>query len=161
MKYRPLFFILTIMALMFVSCEKFNPFENSKPMMDYVSGDDKNKIDLKGSLMEPDMKYDNIYAELVDKVVYVYFNETVENCLMTLSAENGDVLYARNMKKQFPATIRIFMENEPTGDYRLYITNGKDEASAWFHFENAGSQSLVPVPIETYDEIQDLIIQIQ
>jgi len=161
MKYRPLFIILAFMALMFVSCEKFNPFENSKPTMDYVSGDDKNKIDLKGSLMEPDMKYDNIYAELVDKVVYVYFNETVENCLMTLSAENGDVLYARNMKKQFPATIRIFMENEPTGDYRLYITNGKDEASAWFHFENAGSQSLVPVPIETYDEIQDLIIQIQ
>lgn len=149
------------MVLTFASCEKFNPFENRKPTMNYVSGDDKDKIDLKGSLMKPEMRYVNIYAELVDKIVYVYFNETVENCLMTLSAENDDVLYARNMKEQYPATIRIYMENEPTGDYRLYITNGTEEASAWFHFENEENRSLVPVPIETYDEIQDSIIKIQ
>lgn len=161
MKYKPLFIILIVMVLTFASCEKFNPFENRKPTMNYVSGDDKDKIDLKGSLMKPEMRYVNIYAELVDKIVYVYFNETVENCLMTLSAENDDVLYARNMKEQYPATIRIYMENEPTGDYRLYITNGTEEASAWFHFENEENRSLVPVPIETYDEIQDSIIKIQ
>ena len=119
MKYRPLLIILTIIASMLVSCTKFDLFERSKTTMDYVSGDDKDKIDLKGSLMKPEMRYVNIYAELVDKMVYVYFNETVENCLMTLSSENGDVLYARNMKEQYPATIRIYMENEPTGDYRL------------------------------------------
>ena len=149
MKYRLLLIILAVIAIMFTSCEKFNPFENRKPTMDYVSGDDKDKIDLKGSMIKPDMRYVNIYAELVDKIVYVYFNETVENCLMTLSAENGDVLYARNMKEQYPATIRIYMENEPTGDYRLYVTNGVEEASAWFHFENAESPNRAPVPIET------------
>ena len=149
MKYRPLLIILTIIASMLVSCTKFDLFERSKTTMDYVSGDDKDKIDLKGSLMKPEMRYVNIYAELVDKMVYVYFNETVENCLMTLSSENGDVLYARNMKEQYPATIRIYMENEPTGDYRLYITNGVEEASAWFHFENAESPNRTPVPIET------------
>ena len=161
MKYIFSLIILAALTLMPVSCKKFNPFENRKPTMNYVSGDDKDKIDLKGSLMKPEMRYVNIYAELVDKIVYVYFNETVENCLMTLSAENDDVLYARNMKEQYPATIRIYMENEPTGDYRLYITNGAEEASAWFHFENAESRSLVSVPIETYDEIQDSIIKIQ
>ena len=149
MKYRPLFIILAVIALMLGSCKKYNPFEKSKPTMEYVSGDDKDKIDLKGSLMKPEMRYINIYAELVDKTVYVYFNETIENCLMTLSAENGDVLYARNMKQQYPATIRIYMENEPTGDYRLYITNGTEEASAWFHFENEASPNRDPVPIET------------
>ena len=131
MKYRPLVFsVFTVIVLMFASCEK------TGPTMSYVSGDDKDKIDLKGSLMKPDMRYDNIYAELVGKTVYIYFNEIVEPCLITLSAKNDDVLFARNVQRQYPATIRIFMENEPTGEYLLYITNGTDEASAWFHYES-------------------------
>lgn len=121
---------ILLIALMFASCEK-------RPLMQYVSGDDKDKIDLKGSLMKPDMKYENIYAELVDKAVYVYFNETVENCAMTLTARSGDVLFARRVSKQQPATLRIFMGDEPTGDYKLYITNGMDEASGWFHLDNS------------------------
>ncbi|MBQ4398150.1 MAG: DUF3244 domain-containing protein [Bacteroidales bacterium] len=153
MKYRNLtFIILTAIILMVVSCKKFNPFENSKPTMEYVSGNEKDKIDLKGSMIKPDMRYVNIYAELVGKTVYVYFNETVEDCLLTLSAENGDVLYARNVKKQYPATIRIYMENEPTGEYRLYVTNETEEASAWFHFENAESPNRAPVPIKVLFE---------
>ena len=153
MKYRNLtFIILTAIILMVVSCKKFNPFENSKPTMEYVSGNEKDKIDLKGSLIKPDMRYVNIYAELVGKTVYVYFNETVEDCLLTLSAENGDVLYARNVKKQYPATIRIYMENEPTGEYRLYVTNETEEASAWFHFVNAESPNRAPVPIKVLFE---------
>ena len=115
---------------MLVSCEK------NKATMEYVSGDDKDKIDLKGSLMKPDMRYANIYAELVEKVVYVYFNETVENCAMTLTARNGDVLFARRVSKQQPATLRIYIGEEPTGDYKLYITNGVDDASGWFHFDH-------------------------
>ena len=137
MKYKPLLLsVLTVLALIFVSCEK------NRPMMQYVSGSDKDKIDLKGSLMKPDMKFDNIYAELVEKVVYVYFNETVENCAMTLTAKNGDVLFARRVTTQHPATLRIFMGDEPTGDYKLYITNGMEEASGWFHFENPSEINL-------------------
>ena len=110
--------------------------------MNYVSGDDKDKIDLKGALMSGDMRYVNIYAELVENVVYVYFNETVENCAMTLTAKNGDVLYARRVSKQQPTTLRIFMGDEPTGDYKLYITNGVNEASGWFHFDNPSENNL-------------------
>ena len=131
MKYKPIsLLILTIITLMLVSCVK------TKPTMEYASGKDKDKIDLKGTLMKPDMRYVNIYAELVEKVVYVYFNETVENCAMTLTAKNGDVLFARRVTTQHPATLRIFMGDEPTGDYKLYITNGVDEASGWFHIDN-------------------------
>ncbi len=128
--------VVLLIALIFVSCEK------NRPMMQYVSGDDKDKIDLKGSLMKPDMKYENIYAELVENVVYVYFNETVENCAMTLTAKNGDVLFARRVSKQQPATLRIFMGDEPTGYYKLYITNGGDEASGWFHLDNSSEINL-------------------
>ena len=131
MKYKRIsLLILTIITLMLVSCVK------TKPTMEYVSGKDKDKIDLKGTLMKPDMRYVNIYAELVEKVVYVYFNEMVENCAMTLTAKNGDVLFARRVSTQHPATLRIYMGDEPTGDYKLYIINGVEEASGWFHFEN-------------------------
>lgn len=131
MKYKALIFsVLAVITLMFGSCQK------TRPMLDYVSGKEKDKIDLKGSMMKDDMRYVNIYAELVGSIVYVYFNETVEPCLITLSAENGDVLYARHVQKQYPATLCIFMGSEPTGKYRLYITNGQEEASAWFGFEN-------------------------
>lgn len=144
MKYKSLALsILALITLVFVSCEK------PQPVMSYVSGDEKDKIDLKGSMIKPDMRYTNIYAELVGKIVYVYFNETIENCLITLSAENNDVLFARNMQKQYPSMLRIFMENEPTGEYRLYITNGKEEASAWFHFNNAEAPNRSPIPIKS------------
>ena len=137
MKYKPIsLLILTIISLMLVSCVK------TKPTMEYASGKDKDKIDLKGTLMKPDMRYVNIYAELVEKVVYVYFNETVENCAITLTAKNGDVLFARRVTTQHPATLRIFMGDEPTGDYKLYITNGMEEASGWFHFENPSEINL-------------------
>ena len=131
MKYKPLLLsILTVIVLTFASCEK------QKPMMNYVSGDDKDKIDLKGALMSGDMRYVNIYAELVGSIVYVYFNEPVENCGITLTTRSGDVLYARRVAKQPAATLHIYMGNEPTSDYKLYITNGVNDASAWFHFEN-------------------------
>jgi len=137
MKYKRIsLLILTIITLMLVSCVK------TKPTMEYVSGKDKDKIDLKGTLMKPDMRYVNIYAELVEKVVYVYFNEMVENCAMTLTAKNGDVLFARRVSTQHPATLRIYMGDEPTGDYKLYITNGVEEASGWFHFENPSEINL-------------------
>ncbi len=137
MKYKHIsLLVLTVITLMLVSCVK------TKPTMEYASGKDKDKIDLKGSLMKPDMKYVNIYAELVEKVVYVYFNEMVENCAMTLTAKNGDVLFARRVSKQQPATLRIYIGDEPTGDYKLYITNGADEASGWFHFENPSEINL-------------------
>ena len=142
MKYKFLIIPILIISLMPCSCKKFNPFENPKPTMDYVSGNEKDKIDLKGSMIKPDMRYVNIYAELVGKTVYVYFNETVENCAIILTAKNGDVLFARRVSKQQPATLRIFMGDEPTGDYKLYITNGVDEASGWFHFENLSEINL-------------------
>lgn len=137
MKYKVLILsILTTIALMFASCEKV------KTKQDYVSGNDKDKIDLKGSLMKPDMRYINIYAELVGEIVYVYFNEPVENCGVTLTTQTGDVLYSRRVAKQQPATLRIFMGNESTGDYKLYITNGVEDASGWFHYENTSEINL-------------------
>ena len=46
MKYKFLIVPILIISLMPCSCKKFNPFENSKPTMEYVSGNEKDKIDI-------------------------------------------------------------------------------------------------------------------
>lgn len=149
MKYRILILaFIAVATLMPASCSKSDPFLTHRPPIEYVSGDDKDKIDLKGSLLKPDMRFENIYAEITGETIYIYFNEPMEPCLVTLTAENNDLLYARKVQKQHPATLRIFLGSEPTGNYRLYISNGTEEASAWFHFENKEAPNRCPVPIE-------------
>ena len=100
-------------------------------------GDEK-KIDVKGSLMNGDMKTPNIEAWLAGNTLYVCFYETIENCLTLVSAKNGDVLFSRRMAKQYPCVVRVFMGNEPTGNYHLYITDGNNEAEGDFYYSNEG-----------------------
>ena len=102
----------------------------------YLAGNDEKKIDVKGSLSNGDMRHPNFEAYLVGNTLYVCFYETIENCMTLLTNENGDVLFSRRMEKQYPAPIRIYMGNEPTGTYRVYITDGINEAEGTFLFEN-------------------------
>lgn len=97
-------------------------------------GDDK-KVDIKGSLMNGDMKHPNIQAWLTENTLYVQFNETIENCMILVFTDSGRVVYSRQAEKQYPGSVRIFMGNKPSGDYRLYITNGRHEAEGWFLYE--------------------------
>lgn len=127
--------LLTIIALCTTSCSKepfidnyiTTPFDFSSP----GQGDDK-KIDVKGSLMNGDMKHPNIQAWLSAKTLYVGFNETIENCIITVFTSGGRVVYSRLVENQRPGAVRIFMGNKPSGDYRLYITNGRDDAEGYF-----------------------------
>ena len=102
----------------------------------YLAGNDEKKIDVKGSLSNGDMRHPNFEAYLVGNTLYVCFYETIENCMTLLTNDNGDVLFSRRMEKQYPAPVRIYMGNEPTGTYHVYITNGIDEAEGMFLFEN-------------------------
>lgn len=137
------FFILTVIALGAASCSKEPNSYNDYYYWLYGGseadddgsdnqGDDK-KVDIKGSLMNGDMKHPNIQAWLSENTLYVKFNETVENCMVLVSSyDNGRVVYSRQVDQQFPSTIRIYMGNKPSGRYRLYITNGRQEAEGGF-----------------------------
>ena len=130
--------LLSFVTLGTMSCTKDPSFEDyyniftdsSTPS----SGDDK-KIDIKGSLMNGDMKHPNIEAWISENTLYVNFNETVENCMILVTTSDGRVVFSRRVAKQYPVPVRIYMGDKPSGDYHLYITNGIKEAEGLFHFE--------------------------
>lgn len=133
--------ILSTIVLGIVSCSK-EPSLAQSLYADYFESSngnngtngDETKVDIKGSLMNGDMKRPNIAAKIKENTLYVYFFETIEDCMTLVTAENGDVLFSRRMAKQYPGTVRVFMGDEPTGFYRLYITDGTNEASGEFYF---------------------------
>jgi len=140
------FLILTLTALGVASCSKdpnYSPYgpnyyfpwlegDDDGEGISQSQGDDK-KVDIKGSLMNGDMKHPNIQAWLSENTLYVKFNETIENCMVLVSSyDNGRVVYSRQVDQQYPSTIRIYMGNKPSGRYRLYITNGRQEAQGGF-----------------------------
>ena len=131
--------ILSLVAFGTLSCSKepsiddyYNFLTDSRSPS---SGDDK-KIDIKGSLMNGDMKHPNLEAWLTGKTLYVRFNETIENCMIQVFTSGGRVVYSRQVEKQYSGTVRIYMGDKPTDNYRLYITNGREEAEGEFRLVN-------------------------
>ena len=131
------FFLLIIIVLSTNSCDKEPSnqelFYNS--LLAHSDGKEK-KVDVKGSLMNGDMKSPNIESWLVDHILYVCFYETVENCMTLVTDSNGNLLFSRRMAKQYPCVVRVFMGNEPTGTYHLYITDGIKTAEGDFYYVN-------------------------
>lgn len=129
------FLILTVIALGAASCSKDPNYNLYGPNSSQSQGDDK-KVDIKGSLMNGDMKNPNIEAWLAGNTLYVQFNELVDNCTILVSSYgNGRVVYSRQLATQYPGTVRIYMGNKPSGTYQLYITNGRKSAEGRFDFE--------------------------
>ena len=137
-------FLLSFIAFGTVSCTKDPSFgdyynflmDSSSPS----SGDDK-KIDIKGSLTNGDMKHPNLEAWLTGKTLYVRFNETIENCMILVTTSGGRVVYSRQVEKQYPNAVRIYMGDKPTDKYRLYITDGHKEAEGEFLFQKSEDRS--------------------
>ena len=131
-----IFILLSLVALGTMSCTKSPSIDDYHNFLSdessLSSGDDK-KIDIKGSLTNGDMKHPNIVAWFSEKTLYVKFNETIENCMILVFTSGGRVVYSRQVEKQYPSTVRIYMGDKPTDNYRLYITNGRKEAEGNFY----------------------------
>ena len=132
------FFLLIIIILCTNSCNKEPSYRELFYNSLLANSDGKEKkVDVKGSLMNGDMKNPNIESWLVDDILYVCFYETVENCMTLVTDNNGNLLFSRRMDKQYPCVVRVFMGNEPTGTYHLYITDGIKTAEGDFYYVNA------------------------
>ena len=131
-------FLLIIIVLGTNSCNKEPSYQELfyNSLLAHSGGKEK-KVDVKGSLMNGDMKNPNIESWLVDNILYVCFYETVENCMTLVTDNNGNLLFSRRMDKQYPCVVRVFMGNEPTGTYHLYITDGIKTAEGDFYYVNA------------------------
>ena len=132
------FFLLIIIILGTNSCNKEPSYRELFYNSLLANSDGKEKkVDVKGSLMNGDMKSPNIESWLIDNILYVCFYETVENCMTLVTDNNGNLLFSRRMEKQYPCVVRVFMGNEPTGTYHLYITDGIKTAEGDFYYVNA------------------------
>jgi hypothetical protein len=123
-KYLSLVSALFIL-LMAVSCSK-------EPDYNSLIGD-KDKIDIKGSLMSGDMRSPNIEAGYLGKTVYVYFHDHMGLCTVTISNVQDSVLFCEEISTYPNAEVRCYMGDQPLGRYHLVISNGTDEAEGWFN----------------------------
>ena len=125
MKYKTsIFIIIAIFAFIASSCKK-EPTGNS------LIGDDK-KIDIKGTLMNGDMKNPNIEAGYWGKTVYVYFHEELGDCEVSVSNSQGNIVFCDTIDTYPYASVRYYMGDQPFGRYHLTISDGTNEAEGWF-----------------------------
>ena len=115
-----LFFILTL-----ASCNKGIEY--------YSLIDDKDKIDIKGSLSNGDMRRPNIEAGYFGKTVYVYFHDYMGVCTVTISNAQDSVLFCEETPTFPNAEVRYFMGDLPMARYHLVISDGTDTAEGWFN----------------------------
>jgi hypothetical protein len=118
------FIVALFIVLILASCSKY-PEANS------LIGD-KDKIDVKGSLSNGDMRYPSIEAGYLGKTVYVYFHDYLGICTVTISNVQDSVIFRQVQPTHPNAEVRYFMGYQPLGLYHLVISDGTNEAEGWF-----------------------------
>ena len=114
-----------IIAFMAISCMK-EPTNNSLI-------DDKDKIDIKGSLSNGDMRHPNIEAGYWGKTVYVYFHDYMGECVVSISNRQDHVIFCDTVTSGYNTGTRFYMGDQPLGRYHLVISNGIEKAEGWFN----------------------------
>lgn len=94
--------------------------------------DDKDKIDIKGSLSNGDMRSPNIEAYMEGNTVWVYFYEDFGDCTISITSRDSSLVTCETIGTYEDASWRYFMGDEPLNRYHLVINNGTDEAEGWF-----------------------------
>ena len=114
-----------IIAFVAISCMK-EPTNNSLI-------DDKDKIDIKGSLSNGDMRHPNIEAGYWGKTVYVYFHDYMGECVVSISNRQNHVIFCDTVTSGYNTGTRFYMGDQPLGRYHLVISNGIEKAEGWFN----------------------------
>ena len=109
------------MALAAASCTKIN------------EGDDKNKIDIKGSLMGGDMRSPSLKATYSEKTLCVTFYDNLGDCTINISNSDHSVVICDTVKTYYYASYWYYFYDQPLSRYHLVISNGTDEAEGWFN----------------------------
>lgn len=125
MKIKSLSLIFAIVLTLIVSsCHK-------EPSYNNLIGD-KDKIDIKGSLSNGDMRSPNIEAGYIRNTLYVYFHEDMGVCTVTVSNAQGEVLFSEECSTYTNAEVSFYMGDLRKGRYHLVISDGYETAEGWF-----------------------------
>ena len=118
-----LFAVITVLAV--VSC--------SKPPAFHSLINDKDKIDIKGSLSNGDMRSPNVEAGYFGKTLHVYFHDYMGYCAVSVNNRQDSVIFREEIPTYPNAEVRFFMGDKPLGRYHLVISNGTEQAEGWFN----------------------------
>ena len=119
-KHLKIIFGIIALSLLLFSCKKENP------------PDDKNKIDIKGTLMNGDMKSSNIVATYSEKALCVRFYDRLGDCIISISNRADSLVYCDTVNTFYAASYWYYFYDQPLDRYHLVISNGTDEAEGWF-----------------------------
>ena len=125
MKNKVLALLSVIVLMITASCKK--PSTNDNTI------DDKDKIDIKGSLSNGDMRNPNIVAKYFGKTVWIWFYDDLGTCTISIGDKGGSVVVCNTIDAYFGASWRFYMGDQPLNRYHLVISNGTDEAEGWFN----------------------------
>ena len=119
-KYITIIIGLLMLSTLVGSCKKVN------------ETDDKNKIDIKGTMTNGDMRSPNIEAYMEGNTVWVYFYEDFGDCTISITSRDNSLVTCETIGTYEDASWRYYMGDEPLNRYHLVIDNGTDEAEGWF-----------------------------
>ena len=119
-KYITIIIGLLMLSTLVGSCKKVN------------ETDDKNKIDIKGTMTNGDMRSPNIEAYMEGNTVWVYFYEDFGDCTISITSRDSSLVTCETIGTYEDASWRYYMGDEPLNRYHLVIDNGTDEAEGWF-----------------------------
>ena len=114
------FFCFIAVSIMMISCSK------------EIQPDDKNKIDIKGSMTNGDMRSPNIEAYMEGSTVWVRFYEDFGDCTVSIIRRDGSLVTCDSISTCPDVTWGYYMGDQPLNRYHLVISNGTDEAEGWF-----------------------------
>ena len=95
--------------------------------------DDKNKIDIKGTLMNGDMKSPNIMVTFSEKTLCVRFYDNLGDCTINISNSNHSVVICDTVETYYHASYWYYFYDQPLSRYHLVISDGTDVAEGWFN----------------------------
>ena len=113
-------FSFMVLSVLVLSCKKS------------LETDDKNKIDIKGSMTNGDMRSPNIEAYLELNTLWVQFHEDFGNCIVSVTSRDSSLVVCDTIETYSNASWRFYMGGEPLNRYHLVISNGTDDAEGWF-----------------------------
>ena len=119
-KHLRIIFNLMVLSVLVLSCKKS------------LETDDKNKIDIKGSMTNGDMRSPNIEAYLELNTLWVQFHEDFGDCIVSVTSRDSSLVVCDTIETYSNASWRFYMGDQPLNRYRLIISNGTDEAEGWF-----------------------------
>ena len=121
---------LSLVAILFVA---FSAASCRKELGPNNLIDDKDKIDIKGSLSNGDMRHPSIEAGYWGKTVHVYFHDYLGECVVSISNRQNHVVFCDTVTTGYNTGTRFYMGDQPLSRYHLVISNGTDEADGWFN----------------------------